>query len=386
MRTFWTLNIWLLVAFASVATSSPEYGEIDRIYRGWHLNPHEFPWMVKIKTTFPSDTEDGKFKKRVCGGALINDQWVLTARHCITWHPPNLPGHKVFETGEGLPAIYVRVFLGGHEQYGEDGMMIVADKAIGRDDYGQPQCSFRKRSNSNKNKGGGSCDPLPSLFGGWRQPRGPQSLVNEGKGPWWSRIFTTQSQRNKNRQHRLQNRRLSRNRQSRLRKRIGLAIRQGRDVTFTNDIALIKLRHRIQFSDRIHPVKLPPSDFNYIGYQCYVSGWGIQGPDQGPSPTLKGAELAVVDGSRTKGCSAQTGWGKLCAVSLDNFNGIAGSACPGDSGSPLVTFDNRNGGWTLIGLLSNGAKSCFKGLPEVYTRVGDYLDWIHETIRLNRVP
>ena len=27
----------------------------------------------------------------------------------ITWHPPNLPGHKVFETGEGLPAIYVRV-------------------------------------------------------------------------------------------------------------------------------------------------------------------------------------------------------------------------------------------------------------------------------------
>ena len=159
-------------------------------------------------------------------------------------------------------------------------MMIVADKAIGRDDYGQPQCSFRKRSNSNK----GGCDPLPSLFGGWRQPRGPQSL-NEGQGqPWWSRIFT---------KNRRQNRRLSKSRQSRLRKRIGLAIRQGRDVTFTNDIALIKLRHRIQFSDRIHPVKLPPSDFNYIGYQCYVSGWGIQGPDQGPSPTLKGAELAV---------------------------------------------------------------------------------------------
>ena len=156
-------------------------------------------------------------------------------------------------------------------------MMIVADKAIGRDDYGQPQCSFRKRTNSNS----GGCDPLPSLFGGWRQPRGPQSL----EGPWWSRIFK-QNRRQKNR-------RLSKSRQSRLRKRIGLAIRQGRDVTFTNDIALIKLRHRIQFSDRIHPVKLPPSDFNYIGYQCYVSGWGIQGPDQGPSPTLKGAELAV---------------------------------------------------------------------------------------------
>ena len=94
----------------------------------------------------------------------------------------------------------------------------------------------------------------------------------------------------------------------------------------------------------------------------------------------------IVDGSREKGCSAQTGWGKLCAVSLDNFNGQAGSACPGDSGAPLVTFDTKNGGWTLIGLLSNGAKSCFKGLPEVYTKVGDYLDWIYKTMNENSVP
>ena len=96
--------------------------------------------------------------------------------------------------------------------------------------------------------------------------------------------------------------------------------------------------------------------------------------------------LQIVDGATKKGCSSQTGWGKLCAVSLDNFNGQAGSACPGDSGAPLVTYDTKNGGWTLIGLLSNGAKSCFKGLPEVYTKVGDYLDWIYQTMNENSVP
>ena len=50
MSTFWTLNtIGLLVTLVTVASSSPEYGEIDRIFRGWQMNPHEFPWMVKIK-------------------------------------------------------------------------------------------------------------------------------------------------------------------------------------------------------------------------------------------------------------------------------------------------------------------------------------------------
>ena len=47
------LAFWSIIAtyfHVGYASNSPDdFGEIDRIYRGWHLNAHEFPWMVKIK-------------------------------------------------------------------------------------------------------------------------------------------------------------------------------------------------------------------------------------------------------------------------------------------------------------------------------------------------
>ena len=67
----------------------------------------------------------------------------------------------------------------------------------------------------------------------------------------------------------------------------------GRDVTFTNDIALVKLNRKVRFSDKVQPIKLPKGGLSYQGYQAYVSGWGIQGPYEGPSSRLKGAELVV---------------------------------------------------------------------------------------------
>jgi len=95
-------------------------------------------------------------------------------------------------------------------------------------------------------------------------------------------------------------------------------------------------------------------------------------------------------------CKGQNSFGKLCAVGVDarrkrrlrrrrrrkrQFrHSRGGSACPGDSGSPLAVYDDFNGGWTLAGLLSNGGKSCYQGRPAIYTDVADYVDWIAETI------
>ena len=35
---------------------------------------------------------------------------------------------------------------------------------------------------------------------------------------------------------------------------------------------------------------------------------------------------------------------------------------------------------TIVGVLSNGAQSCFHGMPSVFTRVGDYMDWVEQTV------
>ena len=161
-----------------------------------------------------------------------------------------------------------QVYLGSHARYGEDGQEIVAQVAIGREDYGKPQCSFKKRSGF-----GGGCNEVVR-----QQPRAPRMIAPFSL---FSAIFGRF--RRKRRGYPIS-------------KRQGLlekAISHGKDITFTNDIALVKLSQKVNFSEKIQPVRLPTSSFNYQGYQCYVTGWGIQGPFEGPSESLKGAELVV---------------------------------------------------------------------------------------------
>ena len=39
----------LLALFGALLLVQVNCDNIDRIYQGWHLSPHEFPWMVKLK-------------------------------------------------------------------------------------------------------------------------------------------------------------------------------------------------------------------------------------------------------------------------------------------------------------------------------------------------
>ena len=46
-----------------------------KVVSGQTARPHSWPWQVQLRRT----TSGSHF----CGGSLINDQWVITAAHCV---------------------------------------------------------------------------------------------------------------------------------------------------------------------------------------------------------------------------------------------------------------------------------------------------------------
>ena len=142
--------------------------------------------------------------------------------------------------------------MGSHGKYGEDGLFIPADKAIGRKDYGRPQCPHNTRNSL--------CNFLRMpIF--QRRPR--KFRARRGK----------QGQAIKGTPH----------------------FNVKMDTTFTNDIALVRLSQPVEYTQWVSPVRLPRVNAprKYTGYTAYVSGWGVRGPGEGPSQILKGAELTV---------------------------------------------------------------------------------------------
>lgn len=158
--------------------------------------------------------------------------------------------------------------------------------------------------------------------------------------------------------------------------------------TFLNDIAVVKLPEKLQFSmDKRHAVYsicLPSPDFNWkdhIKELGYIAGWG-QTDESSVSDDLNTVALTLSNPDVCKDVydpqrrNPETGFNDrldICAVGSEGHD-----SCAGDSGGPLMfkTGDIM----TAIGVTSFNNGECAQGVrtPGAYTDLVRYLNWLKQ--------
>ncbi|XP_065393592.1 brain-specific serine protease 4 isoform X3 [Macaca fascicularis] len=150
------------------------------------------------------------------------------------------------------------------------------------------------------------------------------------------------------------------------------------------DIALVRLEHSIQFSERVLPICLPDASIHLPpNTHCWISGWGsIQDGVPLPHPqTLQKLKVPIIDSEvcsrlywRGAGHEAITE-DMLCAGYLEGER----DACLGDSGGPLMC--QVDGAWLLAGIISWGEGCAERNRPGVYISLSAHRSWVEKIVQ-----
>ncbi|KAF2893424.1 hypothetical protein ILUMI_12749 [Ignelater luminosus] len=142
-----------------------------------------------------------------------------------------------------------------------------------------------------------------------------------------------------------------------------------------NDIALVRLSERVQYTDRIQPITLATHRTG-AGQRLTVSGWGRTSQSSGLSPVLRYVALDTIS---NEDCKRVYGPDVVVNATLCCKGRPEHSTCNGDSGGPLIEWVTDR--WVLAGVVSFvHIDGCASGNPSGYVRVENYLDWIRNTI------
>ncbi|XP_069724403.1 chymotrypsinogen 2-like [Phaenicophaeus curvirostris] len=149
-------------------------------------------------------------------------------------------------------------------------------------------------------------------------------------------------------------------------------------LTIRDDIALIKLATPAQLSAQVSPVCLPQSTEDFPGgMTCVTTGWGLTDPKASQTPAvLQQVALPLLTNEQCKQY-----WGFRIRDMMVCAGADGASSCNGDSGGPLVC--QKDGVWTLVGIVSWGSSTCDPNVPAVYTRVTSLRDWINSILTAN---
>ncbi|KAM6434900.1 mannan-binding lectin serine protease 2 isoform 1-T2 [Liasis olivaceus] len=158
-------------------------------------------------------------------------------------------------------------------------------------------------------------------------------------------------------------------------------------INFDNDIALIKLKHKVPISKNITPICLPgykPSFRVNTNDTGIIAGWGKTERSR-QSRFLLYTEVDVVEPNKCKAAYAsRTLEGKpltltgnmLCAGTEEGGK----DSCYGDSGGALAFRDTETKRWFVGGVVSWGLECGSAELYGVYTKVANYVSWIEALI------
>ncbi|XP_015254190.1 PREDICTED: granzyme A-like [Cyprinodon variegatus] len=146
-----------------------------------------------------------------------------------------------------------------------------------------------------------------------------------------------------------------------------------RDVGFGNDIMLLKLSRKASVNNRVKTIRIPMYDIYLDDNQmCSVAGWG-KTETNNPSNDLRVVSVSIIN---KEVCNKEWQYrlppNVICAGGYNTRKGF----CQGDSGGPLVC----NG--IAVGVVSfNQAFKCdYPDVPNVYTDISKYRDWLKRTV------
>lgn len=146
--------------------------------------------------------------------------------------------------------------------------------------------------------------------------------------------------------------------------------------TADNDIALLRLASPIVYTAYAIPACLPTralADRELWAVRLHtVSGWGRRSENGPTSHLLRRLKVPRI---RTQDCTEQSGVAitknMFCAGYIEGRE----DSCKGDSGGPLVTEYKKT--VFLLGIVSWGKGCARPGNYGIYTRLSNYLEWIH---------
>ncbi|KAG8335023.1 hypothetical protein J6590_078268, partial [Homalodisca vitripennis] len=140
-----------------------------------------------------------------------------------------------------------------------------------------------------------------------------------------------------------------------------------------NDIALVRLKHPIEFNDYVKPICLNTNEkaSNFTNEYMEVAGWGGTNAEKRLSDILQSLKLKIAPDNY---CSNPI----ICAGNVKGQD-----TCTGDSGGPAMKVLIKDGQprYFLIGITSSGSPVCAEGKPAFFTEVYKYIRWILDNMQ-----